>query len=371
MMNQMRSVLIILLAHVLLFLSCKNEQKTATQSADNSWYSVNDFDSVRKIDTHIHLNTDETAFIEQATADNVQFLDIVDDRPFGVPMNEQERIAIRQIQAFPDRVEYATTFSVSGFNSEGWQTATIDHVRSAIQNGAIAVKVWKNIGMDLKDADGKFVMIDNPKFDTILQFLAQNKIPLIGHLGEPRECWLPLDQMVLHKGYYSEHPEYHMYLHPEFPSYEKQVQARDNMLEKHPDLIFIGAHLGSIEWSLDELAKRLDKYPNMNVDLARMSDLYLHAKNNWQKAHDFFIKYQDRLLYATDVQVGVAKDAKEMKRHVHESRMYYWSFFVSDQAFTEEGIGSFKGLHLPKEVVDKFYFKNAQKWIPGLKKNWQ
>ena len=361
MMNQMRSLLIILLLHVLLFLSCKNEQKTATQSADNSWYSVNDFDSVRKIDTHIHLNTDETTFIEQAAADNVQFLDIVDDRPFGVPMNEQERIAMRQIKAFPDRVEYATTFSVSGFNQEGWQTATIDHVRSALQNGAIAVKVWKNIGMDLKDANGKFVMIDNPKFDTILYFLAENKVPLIGHLGEPRECWLPLDQMVLHKGYYSEHPEYHMYLHPEFPSYEKQVQARDNMLEKHPDLIFIGAHLGSIEWSLDELAKRLDKYPNMNVDLARMSDLYLHAKNNWQKTHEFFIKYQDRLLYATDVQVGVAKDAKEMKRRVHESRMYYWSFFVSDQAFNEEGIGSFKGLHLPREVVDKIYFGNAKR----------
>ena len=270
MMKYILYLLIILLSDVLLLLSCMNGRETpATQLPENSFYSISDFDSVKKIDTHIHLNTDETTFIEQAAADNLQFLDIVDDRPFGVPMNEQESIAIKQTKAFPQRVEYATTFSVSDFNRDGWQTATIDHIKSSIQNGAIAVKVWKNIGMDLKDSDGKFVMIDNPAFDTILNFLAQNKVPLIGHLGEPRECWLPLSQMVLHKGYYSEHPEYHMYLHPEFPSYEKQVQARDKMLEKHPDLIFIGAHLGSIEWSLDELSKRLDKYPNMSVDLAR------------------------------------------------------------------------------------------------------
>ncbi len=65
-----------------------------------------------------------------------------------------------------------------------------------------------------------------------------------------------------------------MYLHPEFPSYEDQIKARDHMLEKHPDLKFIGAHLGSLEWSADELAKRLDKFPNMVVDMAaRISHL--------------------------------------------------------------------------------------------------
>lgn len=328
-------------------------------SCKTSHYSVGDFTKVRKIDTHIHLNTDQASFIKQAAADNVQFLDIVDDRPFGIPMKDQEVIARKQIKAFPQRVKYATTFETKDFNRNGWQAAAIDHIESEMQNGAIAVKVWKNIGMALKDSSGQFVMIDNPAFDTIINFLVKNHVPLIGHLGEPRECWLPLDQMVLHKGYYSEHPEYHMFLHPEYPSYEMQVLARDNMLAKHPDLVFVGAHLGSLEWSLDELAKRLDKFPNMSVDLARMSDIYLHTKNNWQKARDFFIKYQDRLLYATDVQVRATDDPAEMNKRTHDARMYYWSFFVSDQTFNEEGIGSFKGLRLPRKVVDKIYYGNA------------
>src|SRR5687768_781653 len=196
----MKYIFIALMLHGMVLSSCISSRKTGTPlTKESPLYSISDFDSVRKIDTHIHLNTEETFFIEQAAADNLQFLDIVDDRPFGIPMNEQERIAIRQIKAFPQRVEYATTFSVKDFNNRGWQIAALDHIKSAIQNGAIAVKVWKNIGMDLKDADGKFVMIDNPAFDTILNFLEQNRIPLIGHLGEPRECWLPLNQMVLHK----------------------------------------------------------------------------------------------------------------------------------------------------------------------------
>jgi predicted TIM-barrel fold metal-dependent hydrolase len=168
--------------------------------------------------------------------------------------------------------------------------------------------------------------------------------------------------MVLHKGYFKEHPEYHMYLHPEYPSYEKQIAARDNLLVKHPKLRFIGAHLGSLEWSLDELAKRLDKFPNMAVDLARMSDLWLHAKNNWQKTRDFFIKYQDRLLYATDVQVNETTNLAA----VHESRLRYWRFFATDKTMTDDVVGSFKGLHLPASVVDKIYYENARRWLPGV-----
>jgi predicted TIM-barrel fold metal-dependent hydrolase len=92
------------------------------------------------------------------------------------------------------------------------------------------------------------------------------------------------------------------------------MKARDQMLRKHPHLIFINAHLGSLEWNLDVLAQRLDRFPNMAVDLARMNNLFLHAKNDRRKTRDFFMKYADRLLYATDVQVGETKDPMTMEK---------------------------------------------------------
>jgi predicted TIM-barrel fold metal-dependent hydrolase len=345
---------------VLILMACNaGKHETAT----GKFYTVADFDSVRKIDTHIHLNTLQESFIHQAQKDNIRFLDIVDDRPFGIPMRDQEEIAIKQTTKFPQEISYATTFSTENFNDNTFQDDAIASLKKSFQNGAIAVKVWKNIGMALKDSSGKFVMIDDGRFDRILNFLEDNNIPLIGHLGEPRECWLPLDKMVLHKDYYSEHPEYHMYLHPEYPSYEKQIAARDNMLAKHPRLKFVGAHLGSLEWNLDELAKHLDQYTNMCVDLARMPDLFLHAKNDWQKTRDFFIRYQDRLLYATDVQVAESADTARYNQNIHDARIRYWTFFASDENMNNDAVGSFKALHLPASVIDKIYYDNARRWL--------
>jgi len=323
------------------------------------YYTLEDFKSVKKFDAHIHINTDETVFIKQAQDDSFQFLDIVDDRPFGLPMGEQQKFAALHSENFPDLMVFATTFSVKEWNSKDWVEKTISDLENSFSNGAVAVKIWKNIGMDLKDKSGKFVMVNDPRFDTILNYLAKNRIPVIGHNGEPKDCWLPLEGMTFSKGYYGSHPEYHMFLHPEYPSYEDQIDARDNMLEKHPDLKFVGAHLGSLEWSLDELAKRLDKYPNMNVGLSRMSNLKLHALRNRQKTRDFFIKYQDRLIYGTDTAINTSTNQTEMEKRVHDRWVSDWKFYVTDETINLSGFGELKGLKLPRGVIDKIYLKNA------------
>jgi predicted TIM-barrel fold metal-dependent hydrolase len=206
-------------------------------------------------------------------------------------------------------------------------------------------------------------MIDHPRLDTVLNFLAANQIPLLGHNGEPRDCWMPLEEMTFSQGYYRAHPEYHMYLHPEYPSYEDQIKARDNMLEKHRDLNFMGAHLGSLEWSLDELAKRLDAFPRMRVDLTRMPNLKLHTLNDRKKTRDFFLTYQDRLIYGTDTAINATEDPEEIKQRIHDTWVADWKFYVSDAPILLEGFGELRGLKLPREVVDKIYRENAETFL--------
>lgn len=65
-----------------------------TKNTAQQYYTLNDFYSVKKFDTHIHLNTYQDFFIQQARKDNFCFLDIVDDRPIGLPMAGQQKIAI-------------------------------------------------------------------------------------------------------------------------------------------------------------------------------------------------------------------------------------------------------------------------------------
>lgn len=358
-----------------LFQSCSqpNTTKSRTESPDASYYTADDFSSVEKYDTHIHLRIDDSTFIQQSKEDNFRLLNINNANPAAPAIEEQQRIAIKLLKEYPERIAYATTFSVNNWNDPNWEKQTIEYLKNSFSNGAVAVKIWKNIGMELKDKNGRYVMIDDPRFDPILNFIAKNHIPVIGHLGESRNSWLPLEKITVTSTriYDSIHPQYHMYLHPEMPSYEDHIRAKDRMLEKHPDLIFIGAHLGSLEWSVDELAKRLDKFPNMAVDMAeRIAHFQYQAINNWQKVHDFIIKYQDRLLYATDIIVDGTKTPQEMKVHAHNLRLNDWIFFTTDEAIHNAQVkGEFKGLKLPRQVIDKIYRKNAEKWLPGITKS--
>jgi predicted TIM-barrel fold metal-dependent hydrolase len=162
-----------------------------------------------------------------------------------------------------------------------------------------------------------------------------------------------------------------MYLHPEYPSYEQHIAARDRMLAKHPDLTFVGAHLGSLEWSVDELATRLNKFPNMAVDMAaRIPHFQVQSVTDWQKVHDFFIKYQDRLIYATDIAIDAKRTPDEVQKRAHETWLRDWKYFTSDETMTVPSVeNTFKALKLPREVVNKIYRKNAEKWLPGMKQS--
>jgi hypothetical protein len=106
----------------------------------------------------------------------------------------------------------------------------------------------------------------------------------------------------------------------------------------------------------------------MAVDMAeRISHFQYQAVTDWQKVHDFFIKYQDRLLYATDETVNGTKTPEEMNRQAHENWLRHWQFFTSGSKMKVPKVEKeFKGLKLPREVVDKIYRRNAEKWFPGI-----
>ncbi|PSR56241.1 hydrolase [Adhaeribacter arboris] len=381
MKNLLKSIqLSVLLCSLSFFLQNCSQGKSEKASANNNavasnateeFYGPEDFAKIKKFNSHVHIKLYDTIFINQAAKDNFRFLNINVASPSSPPVAQQQEVALRLVKDKPNDILYATTFSLEGFNQPDWQQKTLAYLKDSFAKGAIAVKVWKNIGLELKDANGKFVMIDDPKFDPIIDLIEKSNITLIGHLAEPRNAWLPVDKMTVagDKKYFSEHPQYHMYLHPEYPSHEEIIRARDHMLEKHPNVRFVGAHLASLEWDVNELAKRLDKYPNMAVDLAeRISHFQYQAVTDWQKVHDFFIKYQDRLIYATDEGVTGAKSPEQVSIDAHANWLRHWKFFTSGEKMkTPKVEKEFNGLHLPREVVDKIYLHNAEKWFPSIK----
>src|SRR5690606_22956997 len=226
------------------------------------------------------------------------------------------------------------------------------NVTRPVGDGAVGIKLWKSTRMVYRDSSGNLLMIDNPRFDPVIQYVIDQNKTVLGHLGEPKNCWLPLEEMTVNndRNYFREHPEYHMYLHPEYPSYEDQINARDRFLERHPDMRFVAAHLASLEWDVDELAKRFDKFPNIAADMAaRICHLQFQSQKDREKVRDFIIKYQDRLIYGTDGGMGPNDDPESAKEYTHEKWLEDWKYFVTDEMMrVDEVSGEFQGLKLPK-----------------------
>jgi len=321
--------------------------------------------NIHKIDAHVHFNTLRTPLIKYGLENNIRFLSINTDIPFFPSINDQQNTILELQKEFPNSLDYVTTFSCNNWDSKKWLQDSLDYIKKSVDRGAVGLKVWKNIGMSLKDAQGNYVKIDDPSFDPIFSYIAENDLILLGHIGEPRNCWLPLSEMTVEQDrkYFAEHPEYHMFLHPEYPDYQEHLEARDHVLSKHPDLKFVGLHLSSQEWETNEVSLFLDRFPNAMVDLAeRICHVQHQAVTNWQKIYDFFIKYQDRIIYGSDIIDDNTLSDEELINYMDARYKMHWDFFTKNKLMSAPKVtDSFKGLGLPAQVVQKIYTNNALK----------
>jgi Amidohydrolase len=338
-------------------------------------YSFADFEHVAKFDSHVHVNTDSGEFLQIAKKDGFELLSINVDYPDFPPMDRQAEIAHKLLAASPKRFHFITTFSMKGFGETGWTAQTIRHIDTEMDRGALGVKVWKNIGMVERNAQGRLIMLDDPGFNGVMGHLEDRGIPLIAHQAEPKNCWLPLAEMTTEndRSYFKDHPEYYMYLHPELPSYEDLIGARNRFVARHPKLNFVGAHMASLEWSVDRLAEFLDANPNANFDLAaRMTQVQYQSKADYAKVRRFFLKYQDRVLYGSDLTEEPPNDHERAQNpptkgaaFSKEADQFWRSDFkylaTPDRQHIEAIQADVKGLALPKAVIDKIYYANAQR----------
>lgn len=351
----MKTQYLILLISTSLLFACNNK----------NYYSQSDFPEVEKIDAHYHIYTKSNNSLEQAERDNFRLLNIntYSDGCDNVVEAHQEFTKLKNNTG--NATEFTATFCLEGWDEPGWVENTISWIDNCIADGAIAVKVWKNIGMEFRDKDSNLVMVDHPHLQPVFTHLEEKGIPLVAHLAEPKNCWLPLEEMTVKNdsNYFARNPQYHMYLHPEFPSYEEQIDARDRMLEMHPNLTFIGCHLASLEWSVDEMANFLDRFPNAGMDMAaRMGQLFYQTAEDRDKVRAFFMKYQDRLMYGTDI-IDRGKDKESFEKNLHQTWSNDWEYLVTDNEMTSRLINKpFRGLKLPRQVVDKIYTANVRKW---------
>jgi predicted TIM-barrel fold metal-dependent hydrolase len=164
--------------------------------------------------------------------------------------------------------------------------------------GIKGVKVWKDLGMWVRDVSGTVLAVDDPRLDPFWEKCGELGLPVLIHTADPKEYWAPIFYDNFFYGIIKD--EYLYYHDPGMIPWDELMRQRDHVLEKHPRTKFIGAHFGSLDADPARLGRTFDRYPNFSVDCAGASRLRRLAKLNPPAVRVFCTKYQDRLLFGAD-----------------------------------------------------------------------
>ena len=232
-----------------------------------------------------------------------------------------------------------------------------EKLERAVKEGIRGVKISKRLGLGFKDKSGKLITVDDPRIDPIWAKCGELGIPVMIHVSDPKAFFEPVDRFNERYDELGAHPDWSFY-GDEFPSKNEILAQRNRVFAKHPNTVFIGAHVGTLPEELHQVASWLDIYPNFHVDIdARISDLGRQPRT----ARKFLIEYQDRVMFGTDTRPDV------------EAYQIYYRFLETDDEYFDpagghhlQGRWMIYGVHLPDEVLEKIYYINAEKILSML-----
>jgi uncharacterized protein len=237
----------------------------------------------------------------------------------------------------------------------GWAEKAIAQLEADVAAGAVGVgEISKGFGLSITKPDGSRLHLDDPALDPIWDACARLRLPVFIHTGDPEEFFRPLDytnERWLEQALF---PRRH-YDPARYPTFEQLITERDNLFRRHPKTTFVTAHFGWQANDLGRLGKLLDEMPNVYTEMGAV--LYDIGRQP-HGAHDFFVKYQDRLLFGKD---SFQPSEYPYYWRVLETRDEYFDYYRGYHAFWK-----LYGIDLPDAVLQKVYFRNALKITPRI-----
>lgn len=256
--------------------------------------------------------------------------------------------------AMRDRVRILTGIDFRDVGP-GWAERAIAQLEADVKAGAVGVgEISKSLGLSIRKADGSRLRIDDPALDPLWQACARLKLPVFIHTADPQEFWEPLDNRNERWLELALFPR-RRYPADEYPAFDSLMAERDRMIARNPQTTFVIAHLGWHANDLQRLARLMEAHPNVYAEVGAV--LYDIGRQP-RAARDFFLRYQDRLLFGKD---SFQPGEYPYYWRVFETRDDYFDYYRPYHAFWK-----LYGIDLPDEVLRKVYFANALKITPGL-----
>lgn len=186
------------------------------------------------------------------------------------------------------------------------------------------------------------IRFDDPFYEDYFERVEETGLPLLFHVADPEEFW---DHEKI-PGWAKEQGWFYDHTYPQKGQFYREV---DKVLDKHPDLKVIFAHFYFLSADIGAASNLLENHRNVHLDLTPGIEMYYNFSMKTEVWREFFIKYQDRILFGTDIFGGERIETALTKmRLVRE-------FLETDQ-----------GLNLPQYVLEKIYYGNFCR-IAGFK----
>ena len=300
-----------------------------------------------------------------ATQDLEQLRDEMDALNMGVIVNLSGRTG-SDLKAMTDHIAEAeepnrfvvfANVDFEGIGTEGWGERAAAQLAEDVKNGAVGLKIYKSLGLTTTDSQGNRVTVDDPRIAPVWEMAAELGIPVLIHSADPKPFWQPMDANNERWLELKTHPRRQRGADNPAP-WETIIAEQHRMFKRHPNTTFINAHFGWYANDLAQLGELMDEMPNMYVEFGAV---IAELGRQPQTARDFFILYQDRILFGKD-----AYHPEEYYTYfrVLETNDEYFPYYKKYHAFW-----SMYGLNLPDEVLRKIYYKNALSMLPTLDKS--
>ena len=267
--------------------------------------------------------------------------------------------ALRMIDKFhaadPKRFATIGWMDWSDVTRPDFITLTLQRIERLVECGAVGIKFWKDLGLSVREANGKLLRVDDERLAPIFDKAAALGIPVMFHTADPDAFFLPIDAQNERYEELAAHPDWGFY----GARYAKQelLEQRNRVIARHPKTTFVAAHVAESGENLARVSQLLETYPNVYIDIsARASELGRQPYS----ARELFLKFPDRILFGADL--------------LPEELMYrlYFRFLeTADEYFeypshaSRQGRWNIYGLHLPDDVLRKVYRENALRLLGG------
>ncbi len=247
------------------------------------------------------------------------------------------------------------TVDLSMFERLDFDAIVYRTLREGNRKGIRGIKIWKNLGLYLRDSNGVCIRPDDLRLAPVWQAAAEEGLPVLIHLADPKAFFDPVDCRNERYEELCAHPEW-SFADQGFYSFEALMEMQERLIADNPKTTFIVAHVGSHAENLEEVGRCLSLYPNMYIDIA---DRIAELGRQPYTSRDFLEKYADRVVFGTDT-TPLRLGHHPFYYRFLETRDEYFAYEPGD-APPRQGRWRIYGIGLSDEALKKIYYRNAER----------